>query len=115
MIARLLLVLLLAGLALPATAAMPCHDAAPPPMAGMTHHAPAISDAPTAPAKAMPAHLCIGCVPPSSWRAGTIAAPLLPPMTLGDRTLRGLLLRSEEVRVGREGVRKCRYRWMRLT
>src|SRR3546814_4681468 len=66
MIARLLLVLLLAGLALPATAAMPCHDAAPPPMAGMTHHAPAISDAPTAPAKAMPAHLCIGCVPPSS-------------------------------------------------
>ncbi|RIA37604.1 hypothetical protein DFR49_3491 [Hephaestia caeni] len=91
MIARLLLVLLLAGLALPATATMPCHDGAPPPMAGMTHHAPATSDVPTTPAKAMPAHLCIGCVPPSSWRAGTIAAPLLPPMTLGGRPLRALI------------------------
>src|SRR3546814_19214198 len=61
-------------------------------MAGITHHAPAISDAPTAPAKAMPAHLCIGCVPPSSWRAGTLAAPLLPPMPLGDRPLRALII-----------------------
>ncbi|HVI98899.1 MAG TPA: hypothetical protein VM657_07530 [Sphingomonas sp.] len=79
---RLILALLLACLALPATATMPCHDDAPAPMAGMTHHAP---DAPDA---AMPAHLCIGCVPPSSWRVGTITAPLLPAMPLAGRPFR---------------------------
>ena len=43
MLARLILAVLLTALALPATAAMPCHDDAP--MIGeMMHHAPAVPD-----------------------------------------------------------------------
>jgi hypothetical protein len=73
-LARLILTVLLAALALPATAAMPCHDDAP--MVGESmHHAPASPD------RAIPAHICIGCVPPSSWRAARIEAPTLLPAT----------------------------------
>jgi len=66
MLARLILALMLAAFALPA-ATMPCHDA-PMAMSGvaMAHHGD------VAPARAIAAHACIGCVPPSSWRTGTL-------------------------------------------
>ena len=77
MLRRLLFSLLLAWLALPATAAMPCHDGGPVAamampadhMAPMPHH----RDTMTA------AHVCIGCVPPSSWRTAPELAPRLAP------------------------------------
>ncbi len=72
MLARLILTVLLAALALPATAAMPCHDDTPM-MGEMAHHAPASPD------RAVPAHVCIGCVPPSSWRTARIEMPTLFP------------------------------------
>jgi hypothetical protein len=62
---RLILALLLACLALPATAAMPCHDDAAMPAMAMEHHAPASGEHRD---QAVTAHACIGCVPPSSWR-----------------------------------------------
>ncbi|TPG39644.1 hypothetical protein EAH79_13105 [Sphingomonas koreensis] len=71
MIVRLLLGLLLACLALPATAAMPCHDggaAMAMPMPAASHHGD----------KAAAPHLCVGCVPPSSWRGAVVSAPLAP-------------------------------------
>jgi hypothetical protein len=71
---RLILALLLACLALPATAAMPCHDDAAMPAMAMTHHAPASSGHQD---QAVAAHICIGCVPPSSWRR-VVHAPRLP-------------------------------------
>ena len=77
MFRRLIFALLLACLALPATATMPCHDgrgqavtamkAAESHAAPMPHH----RDPATA------AHVCIGCVPPSSWRAAPDLAPPL--------------------------------------
>jgi hypothetical protein len=73
MLARLILAVLLAALALPATAAMPCHDDTPV-MGEMVHHAPASPD------RAIPAHICIGCVPPSSWRAARFETPALIPV-----------------------------------
>ena len=71
MLRRLLFSLLLACLALPATAAMPCHDggadtAMVMPAGAASHHGPA-----------MAAHICIGCVPPSSWRTAPDFAPPL--------------------------------------
>lgn len=74
MIARLIFALLLACLALPATAAMPCHDDAAMPAMAMEHHAPAGSDHRD---QVVAAHICIGCVPPSSWRRAP-QAPRVP-------------------------------------
>jgi hypothetical protein len=71
---RLIFALLLACLALPATAAMPCHDDAAMPAMAMTNHAPASSDHRD---QAVAAHVCIGCVPPSSWRR-VPQAPFVP-------------------------------------
>jgi len=73
-LSRLILALLLACLALPATAAMPCHDDAAMPAMAMEHHAPAGSDHRDS---AVAAHVCIGCVPPSSWRR-VAQAPFVP-------------------------------------
>ena len=84
MLARLILAVLLTALALPATAAMPCHDDAP--MIGeMMHHAPAVPD------RAVPAHICIGCVPPSSWRTAPIDTPFLLPAAPEFQALAGLV------------------------
>jgi hypothetical protein len=74
MIARLILSLLLAVLALPAMATSPCHDA-PATMTMAPHHS-----MPATPAhddKAMVAHTCIGCIPPSSLKMRAVAHPLL--------------------------------------
>lgn len=67
MLARLILSLLLMAFALPAMATSPCHDA-PAPMAMAGHHS-----TPAMPAhedKAVVAHSCIGCIPPSSLKSG---------------------------------------------
>lgn len=76
MLARLLLVLLLAAFSLPAAAAA-CHDM---PVAGtqamaMTgdHHS---APAPESP---MASHACVGCVPPSDLLAARIEPPLPAP------------------------------------
>jgi hypothetical protein len=71
---RLIFALLLACLALPATAAMPCHDDAAMPAMTMEHHTPTNGDHRD---PAVAAHVCIGCVPPSSWRR-VVHAPRLP-------------------------------------
>lgn len=69
MIVRLLLALLLASFAVPATAAAPvCHGEA----TTMTHHG-----AP-APEKMPSAHVCIGCVPLADWLGTRIDARVLP-------------------------------------
>jgi len=71
MLLRLLLTMMLALVAIPAPAAMPCHDTATATTMPMTgHHMPA-----PAPDKAQPPHLCAGCVPPSAMRGARIAAP----------------------------------------
>ncbi|MDB5707131.1 MAG: hypothetical protein JWN66_4247 [Sphingomonas bacterium] len=79
MIARLILSLLLAAFALPAMAAPACHDAPAPmaaPMTDMPHHStPAV---PQHGDKAVLEHACIGCIPPSSLKAGAALAPLPP-------------------------------------
>jgi hypothetical protein len=74
MLARLILALLLAAFALPATAPAACHEA--PAMQAMAmDHAPA--------QKATPPHGCIGCVPPSNWTAARIlGASVREPVTL---------------------------------
>src|SRR5690242_19278241 len=73
MIGRLILALLLLCVALPATAAMPCHDDAMPAAMTMSHRPGLVGHQD----KAMTAHVCIGCVPPSSWRSAEVApAPL---------------------------------------
>jgi hypothetical protein len=77
MVGRLILALLLACVALPATAAMPCHDDAVMPAMVMEHRAPASGEHRD---QAVAAHVCIGCVPPSSWRRAPQAAivPVAP-------------------------------------
>lgn len=75
MLARLILALLLAAFAIPAAASVPaCHDA---PMAMTAGHA-----MPAMPAgadhKAIAAHVCIGCIPPSDWIGGRLADRLRP-------------------------------------
>jgi hypothetical protein len=69
---RLLFSLLLVCLALPAMAAMPCHDG----RAAATMVMPAGAASRHGPA--MAAHICIGCMPPSSWRTAPDLAP--PPI-----------------------------------
>jgi hypothetical protein len=77
MIARLILILLLACLALPAMAAAPCHDGSGE-MAGMArpHAMPAVPDEHER--KAVPVHACMGCIPPASLLRAAVAAP--PPL-----------------------------------
>ena len=74
MLARLILSLLLAAFTLPAMATGPCHDM-PTPMAMAAGHS-----MPAAPAhqdKAIVAHDCLGCIPPSSLKSGAdLASPL---------------------------------------
>jgi len=74
MLVRLILSLLLAAFTLPAMATGPCHDT-PTPMAMAAGHS-----MPAAPAhgdKAIVAHDCIGCIPPSTLKNGAdIASPL---------------------------------------
>lgn len=74
MVTRLILALLLAAFAIPAGAGAPaCHDVQGSPT---TH---AMSDMPAAPDhKAMTAHVCIGCIPPSDWIGRTLAGRLRP-------------------------------------
>lgn len=83
MLLRLLLTLMLAMVAVPAAAAMPCHDsaAADTMTAAMAagamtgrHHRPA-----PMPDPATAAHFCVGCVPPSSLVGARLAAPALIP------------------------------------
>lgn len=75
MLARFILVLLLAAFAFPASAPAACHDAA---MTNMTHSMAMPMDAAPMQAsdlpdhKATPPHGCIGCVPPSNWSAARI-------------------------------------------
>lgn len=75
MLARLILVLLLAAFAVPAAAASGCHDA------GMS--APAAHHGDTgnhrAPDTAITAHVCIGCIPPGDWTAARVFAPVSAP------------------------------------
>jgi len=78
---RLILALLLVCLALPATAAMPCHDDAAMPAMAMEHHAPVSSDHRD---QAVAAHVCIGCVPPSSWRPAPQAPRLVVTRPVAD-------------------------------
>ena len=75
MIARLILLLLLACLALPAMAAAPCHDGSGE-MAGMAmpHAMPAVPDAQER--KAVAVHACMGCIPPATLRRAAMAGPL---------------------------------------
>lgn len=68
MLARLIMVLILALTSLPlgasaATATVACHEQAMP----MPHHTPA----PATPVE----HGCIGCIPPSDWLGTRVAAP----------------------------------------
>jgi hypothetical protein len=75
MIARLILVLLLACLALPAMAAAPCHDGSGE-MAGMAmpHAMPAAPD--DHERKAVPVHACMGCIPPATLLRAAMAVPV---------------------------------------
>jgi hypothetical protein len=80
MFARLILALLLAAFAFPASAPAACHDvpttaatttaAHAMPMALAMQHPTPIDPAPEH--KATPPHGCIGCVPPSNWTAARI-------------------------------------------
>jgi len=90
-LSRLILALLLACLALPATAAMPCHDDAAMPTMAMEHHAPAGSDHRDS---AVAAHVCIGCVPPSSWRRVAQASFVPTPPLVVDWTPAPLALHT---------------------
>ncbi|MEN2785856.1 hypothetical protein ACFOKI_10380 [Sphingomonas qilianensis] len=82
MIARLILMLLLACLALPAMAAAPCHDESGA-MSGMAmpHAMPAPTEEHER--KAVAVHACMGCIPPATLLRAAMTAPLplvaLPP------------------------------------
>lgn len=76
MIARLILMLLILGFAAPA-GARGCHSAAPRAAAAtMAAHQTAPKPHHEEPFAAP--EMCLGCIPPSSWRATVIAAPMLP-------------------------------------
>lgn len=69
MLARLLLVLLLAAFTAPSATAAACHDAP------RARHAMPMPDA--APDEhALPVHACPGCIPPSLWARPRLGAPL---------------------------------------
>lgn len=71
---RLILALMLAIFAVPTAAPAACHDAAP--AAASNHAMPMSGDGHP---RAIPAHGCIGCIPPSDWLAARILPPLLVP------------------------------------
>ena len=79
MIARLILMLLLACLALPAMATAPCHDGSAE-MTGMAMpHAPShVMPAPMEEheRKAVAVHACMGCIPPATLLRAGLAGPL---------------------------------------
>lgn len=75
-LARLLLTLLLAAFAVPVASPAACHDAAT--SGAKTRHAMVMLPH-EQPAKAIPVHGCIGCIPPTDWLAARIAAPSLTP------------------------------------
>ena len=76
MLARLILSLLLAAFTLPAMAAAPCHDTSAPMTMTAGHSMPAT---PTHDDKAVVAHNCLGCSPPSSLKSGAdLGAPVQP-------------------------------------
>ena len=79
MVARLILALLLAAFALPASAPAACHDAPKASGMALAMHDMPIDHAPDR--KAPPPHGCVGCVPPSNWIAGRLPAMIvvLPP------------------------------------
>lgn len=88
MIARLILILLLACLALPAMAAAPCHDGSGA-MAGMAmpHAMPAPIESHER--KAVAVHACMGCIPPATLRRAAVAEPLpLEPLRLASALVR---------------------------
>jgi len=71
MLLRLLLTVMLALVAVPAPAVMPCHDTATAtrmPMAGHSMPAPA-------PDTTQPPHFCTGCVPPSAMLGARVIVP----------------------------------------
>lgn len=74
MFARLILSLLLAAFALPAMATVPCHDETAPAMVmampSPGHHP---APAPATPDDRAMVHACIGCIPPSTLKAGSAA------------------------------------------
>ena len=74
MLARLILVLLLAAFAVPAAAASGCHEATV--SAPMVHHG--SSDDHRAPDVPIATHVCIGCIPPGDWTTARIAQPPSP-------------------------------------
>ncbi len=74
MLARLILSLLLAAFTLPAMAAAPCHDT-PAPMVMAPHHS--MPATPGHEDKAIVAHACIGCIPPSSMMPRTMSHPAI--------------------------------------
>lgn len=74
MLARLIIVLLLAAFAAPAAAASGCHEAAV--SAPMAHHGSA--DGHRAPDVVIATHVCIGCIPPGDWTTARIAQPPSP-------------------------------------
>ncbi|WP_260597981.1 hypothetical protein [Sphingomonas endolithica] len=75
MIARLILMLLLACLALPAMASAPCHDGSGE-MAGMAmpHTMPAPVE--NQERQALAVHACMGCIPPATLLRAGVAAPM---------------------------------------
>ena len=75
MIARLILMLLLACLALPAMATAPCHDGSAE-MTGMAM--PHVMPAPVEEheRKAVAVHACMGCIPPATLLRAGLAGPL---------------------------------------
>jgi hypothetical protein len=78
MIARLILSLLLAALTLPAMAAASCHEAPATEMAASHHGMPMpVTPVPGHDDKAVVAHACIGCIPPSTLKSGAAAAPMM--------------------------------------
>jgi hypothetical protein len=75
MLLRLLLTVMLALVAIPAPAAMPCHDTG----AAMTMNMPGQPAPAPAPDKGQPPHFCTGCVPPSAMMGTRVSPPVLLP------------------------------------
>lgn len=75
MLARLLLILLVAVFAVPSAAPAACHDGAK-----VAHTMPMRSD--DSGPRAVPTHACLGCIPPSDWLSPQIAGPMLSPVVV---------------------------------
>ena len=72
MLARLILALLLAAFAVPAMASSPCHDATASMVMAPGHTMP-MRNVPKQDDRAIVAHVCIGCIPPSNMKSGAAA------------------------------------------